>query len=87
MTFTSKEDVWNVIDLLIEEVNEQNEKGKEFDVAKSIYSQLPFFCCINVVFDKEIQKDIQREHKGKPGARSAPEIIGNVVGIQREYTW
>ena len=60
MTFTSKEDVWNVIDLLIEAVNEQNEKGKEFDVAKSIYSQLPFFCCKNVVFDKEIQKDIQR---------------------------
>ena len=60
ITFTSEEDVWNVIDLLIEEVNEQNREGKEFDVAQSIYSQLPFFTCRNIVFDREIQRDIER---------------------------
>ena len=60
MTFTSKEDVWNVIDLLIEEVNEQNKKGKEFDMAQSINAQLPFFTCRNILLENEIQKDIQR---------------------------
>ena len=58
--FKSDKDVWDVIDLLIEEVHEGNKKGKEFDVAQSIYSQLPFFCCRNIIFDKDIQKDIQR---------------------------
>ena len=37
-----------------------NEKGKEFDIAKSINAQLPFFCCKNIVHDKSIQKDIER---------------------------
>ena len=60
MTFSCKEDVWNIIDLLIKEVHETNEKGKEFDTAKSINAQLPFFACRNHLFDKEIQKDIQR---------------------------
>ena len=60
ITFKSKDDVWKIIDLLIKEVNEENQKGNEFDVAKSISSQLPFFTCRNVVFDKDIQKDIQR---------------------------
>ena len=59
-TFTCKEDVWNVIDLLIEEVHEYNEKGKEFDVVQSVYAQLPFFTCVNMVIDADIQKDIQR---------------------------
>ena len=60
VTFTCKEDVWNVIDLLIEEVHENNQKGKEFDVAQSINAQLPFFSCKNIVFDKDIQRDIER---------------------------
>ena len=59
-TFTCNDDVWDVIDLLIGEVYENNQKGKEFDVAQSINSQLPFFTCRNIIYDKEIQKDIQR---------------------------
>ena len=59
-TFTCKEDVWKIIDLLIEEVHENNKKGREFDVAQSINAQLPFFTCKNIIFDKDIQKDIQR---------------------------
>ena len=59
--FTCKEDVYEVIDLLIEEVKENNLKGGgEFDVAQSVNSQLPFFSCINILQDKDIQKDIQR---------------------------
>ena len=59
-TFTCKDDVWDAVDLLIEEVYEFNEKGKEFDVAQSINAQLPFFACRNILIDKTIQKDIQR---------------------------
>lgn len=59
-SFTCKEDIWNVLDLLIEEVHESNEKGKEFDVAQSINAQLPFFTCKNFILDRSIQKDIQR---------------------------
>ena len=59
-TFTCDEDVWEVIDLLIEEVKEQRETGKQFDIAASVNAQLPFFTCRNVIFDKELQKDIQR---------------------------
>ncbi len=60
ITFTCKEDVWNVIDLLIEEVHENNKKGKEFDVSQSINAQLPFFTCRNHLSDIDIQKDINR---------------------------
>ena len=59
-TFTCKEDVWEIIDLLIEEVHEHNKKGKEFDVAQSINAQLPFFTCKNYLLDSDIQKDISR---------------------------
>lgn len=58
--FKCDEDVWNVIDLLIEEVKENNAKGNDFDTAKSIIAQLPFFCCKNIVRSKEDQKDIER---------------------------
>tara|TARA_Y100000593_G_scaffold10479_1_gene18873 strand:- start:7665 stop:7961 length:297 start_codon:yes stop_codon:yes gene_type:complete len=46
--------------LLIKEVHDYNEKGKEFDVAQSINSQLPFFTCRNHLIDEDIQNDIQR---------------------------
>ena len=59
-TFESEQDVWEIIDLLIEEAKEFNEKGKSFDVAKSINAQLPFFCCKNIVHSREHQKDIER---------------------------
>lgn len=59
-TFTCENDVWDVVDMLVDEIYEESEKGKEFDVAESINAQLPFFTCKNIIFDKEIQKDIQR---------------------------
>tara|TARA_R100001594_G_scaffold16609_1_gene34203 strand:+ start:395 stop:706 length:312 start_codon:yes stop_codon:yes gene_type:complete len=52
--------VWKVIDLLIEEAKEMNQKGNEFDIAKSVNSQLPFFACRNKVLSPQHQKDIQR---------------------------
>ncbi len=59
--FTSDKDIWKVVDLIIQETKEFNEKeGKEFDIEASVQAQLPFFCCKNRVFDKKIQKDIQR---------------------------
>ena len=60
ITFTCKEDIWNVVDLLIEEVHENNTKGKEFDVSQSINAQLPFFTCRNHLIDNNTQKDINR---------------------------
>tara|TARA_Y100000593_G_scaffold15250_1_gene29595 strand:+ start:335 stop:760 length:426 start_codon:yes stop_codon:yes gene_type:complete len=58
--FKSDKDIWKAVDLLIEELHENNKKGKEFDIEQSVQAQLPFFCCINRIFDKNIQKDIQR---------------------------
>ena len=60
-TFESKDDVWEVIDLIIEETNQANqEKGMDFDIAKSVVSQIPFFACKSIFFDRDIQRDIQR---------------------------
>lgn len=58
--FTSKKDVDDVIELLIEEVNEVNEKGNSFNITKSVIKQLPFFACPNVLYSKQAQKDISR---------------------------
>ena len=58
--FKSDEDVWKVIDLIVEEVNEHNSKGNEFDIVSSIQAQLPFFTCMNRIHDKDSQKEIQR---------------------------
>ena len=50
-----------VVDLIIAETKEVNEEGgKEFDIAQSVVSQMPFFACMNVFMDNKIQKDIQR---------------------------
>ena len=54
------DDVWQIIDLLIQETKDYNEKGKEFDIAKSVNAQLPFFCCKNILRSRSIQKDIER---------------------------
>ena len=59
-TFTSKDDVLEIVDLLIEEAETLNSKGHRFDIAKSISSQIPFFACKNALFNKECQRDIQR---------------------------
>ena len=59
--FTCDKDVWNVIELLIAETKEVNEKmGKDFDIASSISFQLPFFCCQNIMLDTQSQKDISQ---------------------------
>ena len=59
--FKSDEDVWGVIDLLIDEVKSNNKKlGKQFDVASSVKAQIPFFACSNSVYDSSMQRDIQR---------------------------
>ena len=34
--------------------------GKSFDIASSVSQQLPFFSCINIVLDKQSQKDISQ---------------------------
>ncbi len=59
-TFTSKDDVWEVIDLIIAETKEENEKGSSFNIASSVMAQLPFFACSNVMINQEAQKDISR---------------------------
>ena len=59
-TFTSKDDVWGVIDLIIAETKEENEKGSSFNIASSVMAQLPFFACSNVITDQKAQKDISR---------------------------
>ena len=59
-TFTSNKDVWDVIDLVVEETKEANEKGGTFNIAESIMAQLPFFACQNLFLTKESQKDISR---------------------------
>jgi len=59
-TFESGKDVWDVVDLLIEETEQANREGKNFNIAESIMAQLPFFACNNFILDKEAQKDISR---------------------------
>jgi len=59
-TFTSKDDVWGVIDLIIAETKKENEKGSSFNIASSVMAQLPFFACSNVIMDQKAQKDISR---------------------------
>ena len=55
--FKSQDDVWAVIDLIAQETKKFNEeKGKEFDVAKSIASQIPFFTCLNHIRDEKYLK-------------------------------
>ena len=49
-----------VIDLVVEETKEANEKGGTFNIAESIMAQLPFFACQNLFLTKESQKDISR---------------------------
>jgi len=59
--FRSDEDVWSVINLIIEETNTVNkEQGKSFDVASSVSSQIHFFACINRVLSQKVQNDIAR---------------------------
>lgn len=59
--FTCDEDVWEIIDILVAETNALNKKkGKNFDVAASIKSQLPFFGCSKAIYDEDFLKDLER---------------------------
>jgi len=59
-TFTCKEDIHDIIKLLIKETEDFNSKGKSFDVALSVSKQLPFFSCMNILYNQEAQKDIEK---------------------------
>lgn len=59
-TFSSDEDVWDVIRLLIAETEQEIAKGSKLNVAESVMAQLPFFACPNIVLSKEAQNDISR---------------------------
>ena len=58
--FRCEEDVHDVIKLLIEETREINSKGKSFDVGLSVSKQLPFFSCMNILYDKDAQKYVEK---------------------------
>jgi len=58
--FTSKSDVTEVMELLVDEVKQSNHKGNSFNIAESVVRQLPFFACPNVLLDAQSQKDISR---------------------------
>ena len=59
--FNNDDDVWDIINKLIEETKEVNEDlGKDFNIAKSIEKQIPFFACKNFTINKESQEDISR---------------------------
>jgi len=59
-TFTSNDDIWDVIELIKEETKSHNEKGKGFNIAEAVMAQLPFFSCINFIINEKAQKDISR---------------------------
>ena len=59
-TFTSDDDIWDVIELIKEETKSHNEEGKSFNIAEAIMAQLPFFSCSNFIINENAQKDISR---------------------------
>jgi len=59
-TFTSDEEVWDVIRLLIDETKENIKEGSNLHIAESVMAQLPFFTCSNMLMDVNAQKDIAR---------------------------
>ena len=55
--FRSDEDVWSVVDSIIEETKAVNEKqGKGFDIARSVSAQLPFFACKNILLNQTVDE-------------------------------
>ena len=59
-TFTSNDEVWDVIRLLIDETKQHIKEGSNLHIAESVMAQLPFFTCTNMVMDNQSQKDIAR---------------------------
>ena len=56
-TFNNSDDVWEVVDLLIEETKSVNkQEGGNFDIASNVAFQLPFFACINHIRDESCLK-------------------------------
>ena len=46
--------------MLITETKECNDEGRSFDIASSISQQLPFFSCMNIMLDRQSQRDISQ---------------------------
>ena len=59
-TFTSNNEVWDIIRLLVDEAKQHIKEGSNLHIAESVMAQLPFFACINIMLDKNAQKDISR---------------------------
>ena len=61
MSFECMDDVWKVVDLIVEEVVETNkETSQNFDLTSSLIAQLPFFVCPNQFYSRRISRDIER---------------------------
>jgi len=60
LEFNNKNDVWDYIGEISEESKEFYKDGSRFNILRGIYEQLPFFCCNNIILDKEHQKDIAK---------------------------
>ena len=59
--FKSEKDVWKVVELIEDETEKLNiETGRNFDISESVYAQIGFFACKNILLNKDIQKDVQR---------------------------
>ena len=59
-TFTSDDEVWDIIRLLIDETKQHIKEGSNLHIAESVMAQLPFFACCNMIIDENAQKDISR---------------------------
>ena len=59
-TFTSSDEVWDVIRLLIDETKQHIKEGSNLHIAESVMAQLPFFACTNIMLDENAQNDISR---------------------------
>ena len=59
-TFTCEEDVHDIIKLLIKETEDFNNEGKSFDVGLSVSKQLPFFSCMNILYNQEAQENVSK---------------------------
>ena len=46
--------------MLITETKEHNNEGKSFDIASSVSQQLPHFSCMNIMLNRQAQKDISQ---------------------------
>ncbi len=58
--FTSNDEVWDVIQLLVDETKEHIQEGSNLHIAESVMSQLPFFACKNIIANEQSQKNIAR---------------------------